>query len=190
MGQSSGLTTGMEELRRILLLLGFWVLIANEAVFYKVEGTKSVIIAAATDNFTFIADSTESTSLVKLQMNEHFELVNLGTISWLLGVSVVQNIKNQTISLGQEAYIEQILTHFRMDLAQPAITPMEPGVDFTLDSPSISPTLLTAAEKTTYREMIRSLMYLAVMTCPDILFAITTLSQYLNAPWTTHFNAI
>jgi len=67
---------------------------------------------------------------------------------------------------------------------------MEPGADFTPDSPSVSPTLLTAAEKTTYREMIGSLMYLAVMTHPDISFAVSTLSQYLDAPRTTHINAV
>ena len=77
-----------------------------------------------------------------------------------------------------------------MDLARLAITPIKPGADFTLDSPSISLTLLTAAEKTIYREMIRSLTYLAMMTCPDILFTITTLSQYLDAPQTTHLNAV
>ena len=133
------------------------MLLADVAVFYKVEGAKFVIIAAATDDFTFIADSTESTTLVKSQMNEHFELVDLGPINWLLGVSVVRDIVNRTITLGQEAYTEQILARFGLDRARSAVTPMEPGADFTPDSPSVSPTLLTAAEKMTYREMIGSL---------------------------------
>jgi hypothetical protein len=33
-------------------------------------------------------------------------------------------------------------------------------------------------------------MYAAVMTCPDIAFAVSTLSQYLDAPRTTHFHAV
>ena len=67
---------------------------------------------------------------------------------------------------------------------------MEASADFMPDSPSVSPTLLTAAEKTTYREMIGSLMYLAVMTRPDISFAVSTLSQYLDALRATHLNAV
>jgi hypothetical protein len=189
-GTKQGAHHWYEELKRILLLLRFQVLLADEAVFYKIEGAKFVIIAAATDDFTFIADSTETTTLVKSQMNEHFELVDLGPINWLLGVSVVRDVKNRTISLGQEAYIEQILARFQLDGSRPAVTPMEPGADFTPDSPSVSPTLLTAAEKTTYREMIGSLMYLAVMTRPDISFAVSTLSQYLDTPRTTHLNAV
>ena len=101
-----------------------------------------------------------------------------------------RDIENQTISLGQEAYVDQILSRFGLANARSAVTPMEAGADFTPDSPSVSSTLLIAAEKTTYREMIGSLMYLAVMTQPDISFAVSTLSQYLDAPRTTHLNAV
>ena len=50
--------------------------------------------------------------------------------------------------------------------------------------------LLTSAEKTTYREMIGSLMYLAVMTHPDISFAISSLFQYLDALRCIHLVAV
>ena len=116
-GMKQGAHHWYEELRRILLLLGFKVLMADAAVFYKVEGAKFVILAAATDDFTFIMDSTKSTALVKAQLNKHFELVDLGPITWLLGVSVAHNVENQTISPGQEAYVEQILTRFQMAMA-------------------------------------------------------------------------
>ena len=66
---------------------------------------------------------------------------------------------------------------------------MEPGIDLSLDSPAISPMALTPAEKTKYREMISCLMYATVMTCPDIAFAVLTLSQYLESPRTTHLAA-
>jgi len=99
------------------LLLGFRVLLADEAIFYKVQDTKFIVIADTTDNFIFIADSTESAALVRAQMNEHFELVDLGPINWLLGVSVVRSVKDQTITLGQKAYVDQILVRFGLDRA-------------------------------------------------------------------------
>ena len=189
-GMKQGAHHWYEELRRTLLKLGYKVCLADEAIFYKVDGNKFTIIAAATDDFTFIADSTESTALIKKQMNEHFEIVDLSPINWLLGISVTCDLENQTISLEQEAYVEQILAHFGLDKARLAIMPMEAGADFTPDSPSISPTLLTPAKKATYREMIGSLMYLAVMTRPDISFAVSSLSQYLDAPRSTHLVAV
>jgi len=118
----------------------------------------------------------------KSELNGHFELVDLGNINWLLGVSVTQNLKDKTISLGQQAYVEQIVAHFGLSDAHPDVTPMEPSADYHFDSPSVSPTLLSLAKKTTYCEMIGSLIYCATMTRPDIAYAISMLSQFLEAP--------
>jgi hypothetical protein len=38
--------------------------------------------------------------------------------------------------------------------------------------------------------MIGSLMDITVMTWPDIAFAVSTLSQYLEVPWSTHMKAV
>jgi hypothetical protein len=70
------------------------------------------------------------------------------------------------------------------------VTPIEPGIDLSPHSPAVSPNLLTPAEKTKYCEMIRCLMYTTVMMCPNITFAVFTLSQYLEAPRTTHLVAV
>jgi hypothetical protein len=92
--------------------------------------------------------------------------------------------------LGQEAYVDQILTCFGLSDTKPAATPMEQSANFSPDSPAVSSILLSSAEKTTYREMIGSLMYLSTMTRPDITYAISTLSQYLDSPTTTHLAAV
>ena len=67
---------------------------------------------------------------------------------------------------------------------------MEVGTDLSLDSPHVSTISLTPAEKTRYREMIGCLMYAAVMTRPDIAFAVSTLSQFLDSARSTHLQAI
>ena len=84
--------------------------------------------------------------------------------------------------LGQQAYIKQIIKSFDLENSYTAVMPIEPRADFTHDSPSISPIVLLSTEKTHYYEMIDSLMYAAIMACPDIAYAISVLSQYLEAP--------
>ncbi len=189
-GTKQGAHHWYEELKRILLSFGFKVSIADEATFYKVDTDKFLVIAAATDDFTIVTNSRALSTKTKADLNRHFELVDLGDINWLLGVSVTRNLEDKTISLGQQAYVEQILDCFGLSNAHPDVTPMEPSADYHFDSPAVSPTLLSSAEKTTYREMIGSLMYCATMTRPDIAYAVSMLSQFLEAPRTTHLKAV
>ena len=67
---------------------------------------------------------------------------------------------------------------------------MEPSADYHPDSPSVSLTLLSPAKKTTYREMIGSLMYCATMTHPDIAYAVSMLSQFLESPRIIHLKSV
>jgi len=145
------------------------VSVTDEAVFYLCHGDKFTIVATTTNDFTIIMDSTESANhLIQKQLPEHFEISDLRLINWLLGISITYNLKAKTISLSQQAYFKQIIDRFSLQDAHSTITLMEPGIDLSLDSPAVSPTVLTPAKKTKYREMIRCLIYAAIMTCPNI----------------------
>ena len=189
-GSKQGAHDWYSEVKEFFIGIGYSVSVADEAVFYKLEKDKFTFVAAATDDFTIIADSSNTAnSLIHTQLAKRFEISDLGPINWLLGVSIIRDMEKRTISLGQQAYIEQILHRFGLEDARKAVTPMETGVDLGPGSPHVSAILLTPAEKTKYREMIGCLMYAAVMTRPDISFAVSTLSQYLDAPHTTHVQA-
>ena len=171
--------------------IGYSISAADEAVFYKIEGNKFTIVAATTDDFSVFADSSDTANfLIQKQLSERFKISDLGPINWLLGVKITRDLPSHTISLGQQAYIEQILDCFDLSQARVATIPMEVGIDLSFDSPQVSAISLTDTEKTKYREMIGSLMYAAVMTRPDIAFAVSHLSQYLDAPRITHLLAV
>jgi hypothetical protein len=189
-GTKQGARTWYLEVVNTFTGLGYTVSMADEAVFYKIDKNKYTIVAVATDDFTIIADSDKSVDLLKQQIRDRFEITDLGPINWLLGIKITRNLEARTISLSQQSYIEQIITRFNLKDSRAANTPLEPGIDLTPDSPSVSSTLLTPFEKTKYREMIGSLMYVSVMTRPDITFAVSTLSQYLETPHSTHLKAV
>jgi hypothetical protein len=189
-GTKQGTHHWYEELKKILLSINFKVSVVDKATFYKVDGDDFIVIATATDDFTIVTNSHRLSSKTKVDLNRHFKLVDLVNNNWLLGVSVTRTFEDKTILLGQQAYIEQILNQFNLMDARPDTTLMEPGADYHPDSPGVSPTLLTPAEKTTYHEMIESLMYCVTMMHPNITFAVSTLSQFLKTPHTTHLKAV
>jgi hypothetical protein len=135
------------DVKRILLTLVYSVSNVDEAIFSYFEGNK----------YTIIADSTELSDLIKKQFSKHFEIIDNGPINWLLGVKLTHDLKAKTLSLSQQAYIKEILIHFGLENPCTAVTPMEPRINLSPDSPAVSPNLLTPAEKTKYCEMIRYL---------------------------------
>ena len=190
-GSKQGAHDWYAEVKSFFLNLRYSVSTVDEVMFYLYHGDTFIIVAATTDDFTVIANSTENTNnLIQKQLTMHFEISDLGPINWLLGISIMCNLEDKTISLSQQAYVEQIISRFDLQNAWTTITPMEPRIDLSFDSPTVSLTLLTPTKKTKYREMISSLMYAAIMTCPDIAFTISTLSQYLDTPRTTHLIAV
>ena len=189
-GSKQGGHDWYNEVKNFFLGLGYSISSADEAVFYKIEDDKFIIVAVATNDFSIFADSADMANFLIKQLKECFEISDLGPINWLLGVSITRDLSARTISLGQQAYVEQIVNRFGLSEARTATTPMEVGIDLSLDSAQVLTISLTAAEKTKYREMIGCLMYTAVMTRPDIAFAVSNLSQYLNAPRTTHLHAV
>ena len=178
------------KLRDTFISLGYKVCNTDLGVFYKFSGKKYMIIAVATDDLTIIAESVESAQLIKTQLNEHFKLVDLGEIKWLLGVHITRDYKNRTISLRQQMYIDDIVERFELEDACPISTPMEPGVDLTPGTPHISPIKLTAQERSQYREMIGALLYCSGVTRADVAYVISTLSHYLEEPSKTHHAAV
>ncbi len=67
---------------------------------------------------------------------------------------------------------------------------MEPGIDLSYNSPSVSTTVLPKAQHSLYCEAIGRLMYMSLATRPDISYAVSTLSHYMQEPRTTHWHAI
>ena len=86
----------------------------------------------------------------------------------------MRDLNASTISLNQKAYIGQIVAHFGLTDVHTTVTPMEPGVDLSLNSPAVSPKNLTPSKNMKYRQIIGSLMYTTIMTCSNIAFVVST----------------
>jgi hypothetical protein len=171
----------------VMTSLGFTVSNADEALYFKSNPDGSyLIVGSATDDFTIVADSDTTANSFLDDLGKRVELVRLGKITWLLGTTVTRDLSQKTISLGQTAYIEQLCVRFGLENARTVTTPLPAGIDLTPGTPHISSSLCSDREKKTYRELIGSLMYLSVMTRPDITYSVSVLSQHLEQPSITH----
>jgi len=132
----------------VMTSLGFTVSNADEALYYKFNSNGFyLIMGSATDDFTIVADSGATANSFLDDLAKQVELVRLGNISWLLGTTVIQNLSEKTISLGQTAYIEQLCVHFGLENARTVSTPLPSNIDRTPGTPHISSTFCSDREK-------------------------------------------
>ena len=170
--------------------LGFQVNDADPGVFYTHHNDYTTILAIHIDDCMITGSSEELINEYKSKLNECYSLTDLGPIHWLLRIKVTRNREAHTISLSQTSYIDTILARFSLSDAKPVTTPITPGAKLSkADAPS-DDTEATRMKKTPYREAIGSLMYAAIATRPDIAFAVSALSQFLENPGEIHWQAV
>jgi hypothetical protein len=172
-----------------LAKLGFRISSADPGVFTARVGTDILILAAHVDDCILTGSSADLINQYKRKLNEHYALTDLGPVHWLLGIKVTRDRKARSLSLSQSSYIKAILARFSLDDAKPYDTPMMPGASYSKKDSPTSPTELARMQKVPYREAIGSLMYASVATRPDITFAVSTLSQFLENPGEAHWEA-
>ena len=68
---------------------------------------------------------TDVIDRVKAELIAGFSMVDMGPISFYLGLRVDRDREQKTIKLSQPAYIEKILSKFHLDQANPSNTPMK-----------------------------------------------------------------
>ena len=85
-------------------------------------------------------------------------------------MSVNVDRDKKTVTLNQRQYIEQILKRFNMFDCKPVSTPLEAGIKLEkVDNVSCD---------VPYQQLIGSLMYLSILTRPDLSFSLSYLSQF------------
>jgi Reverse transcriptase (RNA-dependent DNA polymerase) len=175
---------------RTLANLGFCVAQADPGLFHLRAGEHTLILAVHIDDYIITGTSAALIASHKEKLNAWYALTDLGPVHWLLGVKITRDWVERKLSLSQTTYIDAIITCFGLTDTKPQPTPMLPNAVYSKDDSPSDPTHTARMKKVPYWEAVGSLMYAAVVTCPDISFTISTLSQFLENPGEHHWDAV
>ncbi|GJV54631.1 putative RNA-directed DNA polymerase [Tanacetum coccineum] len=117
----------------------------------------------------------------KTSMKSEFEMSDMGEMHYFLGVEVVQN--EMGISICQKKYAREILARFKMEDCNGVKNPIVPGCKLVKDDHS------GFVNATLYKQMVGCIMYLTA-TRPDLMFVVSLLSRYMEAPTEQHMAAM
>ncbi|GKC76000.1 zinc finger, CCHC-type containing protein [Tanacetum coccineum] len=117
----------------------------------------------------------------KSQMQEKFEMSDLGLLAYYLGIEVTQT--GGEITIKQTGYINKILKDTSMTDSNDTKIPMDPGTKLVKAEDGNS------VDATYYRSLIGSLRYL-LHTRPDLSYAVGLLSRFMQDPKEIHLKAV
>lgn len=113
----------------------------------------------------------------KNSMKHEFEMTDLGKMKFFLGLEVLQ--KSGGIFIGQRKYAQEVLQRFEMNQSNSVQTPVVPGFKLCKDEGGIK------VDTTYFKQIVGCLMYLTAPR-PDMMFAISLLSIYMEKPTQLH----
>lgn len=142
-------------------------------VYVKSSGGCLTIVTVYVDDFFIFSNDKVETDVLKRELGQRFRLKDLGQLKHCLGMRVHIDKNKEFITLDQEQYIDNILKRFNMTDCRTVSTPMESKINLCKKENVCN-------TKLPYQQLIGSLMYLAVLTRPDIIFSVSYLSQFNN----------
>ncbi|KAK4411317.1 Retrovirus-related Pol polyprotein from transposon RE2 [Sesamum angolense] len=168
------------ELTSRLLDFGFIQSPHDNCLFLKDSGDNFVALLVYVDDILLTGASEDNLTAVKEYLDRLFTIKDLGTAKYFLGLELTRS--SHGLHVTQHKYLQDILLDASMTDAKPASTPFPPGLKLTLDGGSLLPS------PDRYRRLVGRLLYLG-FTRPDISFPVQQLSQFLQSPRTTHWDA-
>jgi hypothetical protein len=182
--------TWFRTLSEHLVSIGFKPCIHDPCLFTRRSEGRLAYIFVYVDDLVIATNTVAEMRIVKRELSGKWSMKDLGPIESILGIRVIRDREKRTLTIGQERYIDVVLSKFKLSDVKAAKTPMSPGYKLTKQGCPKTPEEQALASRRPYREMIGSLMYLMVCTRPDIAYAISQLSRYCSNHGTEHWNAL
>ena len=170
---------------------GFERLACEWCVYRRHSPTGTVIFVVHVDDIISAASSPSENERFKAQLKGKWDISDLGPAKFSLGIAITRDLTANTISISQTALIDRVVEQFRQSDAHSVEVPMVPGLQLRRPDKSLPtpPDIVTWAERTPYRSLVGSLMYIAIGTRPDIAYAVGRLASFLDCYRPEHWEA-
>jgi hypothetical protein len=133
------------------------------------------------DDMIITGDDSIDILELKWFLSQHFEMKDLGTLSYFLGLEISSS--SDGYYLTQAKYISDLVSWANLIDCKTVDTPTELNVCLNLHDGE------PLCDSTLYRHLVGSLVYLTV-TRPNISYVVHPVSQFMAAPRSTHFFAV
>ena len=168
--------------------LGFSRLKTDSCIYVKRENSEIVLLAIYVDDIIIYAPTSEVIDRIKSQIAEEFEVDDIGDCKKVIGMNV--ECHEGEIKIHQKALVEQLLKETGFTDCRTRRTPLDPGkrlLRCTIqDEEERKKSGCGVIDQTEFRSIIGKFNYLASTTRPDLSYAVSYLSQFIQCPHAEH----
>ncbi|KAL4025768.1 hypothetical protein IC575_014173 [Cucumis melo] len=155
---------------------------SDHTLFTKTSKTRKIaILIVYVDDIVLTGDDQTEISQLKQRMGDEFEIKDLGNLKYFLGIEVARS--KEGISVSQRKYTLDLLTETGMLGCRPADTPIEFNCKLGNSDNQVP------VDKEQYQRLVGKLIYLS-HTRPDISFAVSVVSQFMQAAYEKHMEVV
>ena len=118
---------------------------------------------------------------LKRRLHSIFKVKDLGKLQYLLGMEIARS--KQGIFVSQRRYVLDLLKETGKLGCKPASTPQERNWTSKINNND------PPVDREQYQHLVGKLIYLS-LTCPDIAYSVSVVSQYMHSPTKRHYEAV
>ena len=139
-----------------------------------------IFISLYVDDMIITGNADDLIRGIKRLMAQIFEMKDLGSLHYCLGLEVCRDTGQTFLTPGK--YARNLLEKFGMDQCRSAATPLQQNLKLNSDDGT------KEIDATMYKQLVSSLIYLTT-TRPDLAYFVSVLSQFMSKPLESHWIA-
>jgi hypothetical protein len=161
----------------VISSLGFVSSCHDSTLFIKCTNAGHIILSLYVDDLIITGNDIDNISILKTDLARQFEMKDLGSLLYFLGIEVVYSPRSYLLS--RSKYAEDIFERVRLINNKTVDTLIKVNAIYSFSDglPLTNPTL--------YHTIVGSLVYLTI-TCPDITYVVHVVSQFVASSTTVH----
>ncbi|XP_042946560.1 uncharacterized protein LOC122279793 isoform X3 [Carya illinoinensis] len=153
----------------------------DHSVFHLHSDAGHILLVVYVDDIVITGSDSAGIIRLKQFLHDQFQTKDLGKLRYFLGIEVSRS--KEGINLSQRKYVLDLLEETGMLGARPIDTPMDPNRKFLKEEGELF------RDPGMYQRLVGKLNYLTI-TRPDISYAVSVLSQFLQTPRISHWDAV
>ena len=131
-----------------------------------------MLLLVYVDDLLLVTNDTAQLAATKAALSSRFDMKDMGEAHFILGVQVRRDRASRQLCLSQAEYVRTMLERFGMQDCKPAASPMATG-NKLLKTDCTTDTTEESMDNIPYASAVGALMYAALVTRPDIAYAVT-----------------